>query len=250
MANPDDPEYDSEFEGYEPPGFDAGSLDDDEFPGAGFEASDFAESLEEAELGLDEEAEAESALFEHPDDLLPGELDMPEEAAATQPSGSRNGPTNGNGHAAEIERRRAVRKASKRSSRQPAGAPAAVMPDAPENQLSAALARSAVQAASASEAALLIAALAPLAIQVAGRPAKALAPVLPVLMQGAAGAARVLYRQPASRPYLRFFPEILAQTVQRLMQALHTGEPLTPEEAADVLAEITGEVIHKRHRRG
>ncbi|MFZ4656177.1 MAG: hypothetical protein ACOYNY_04150 [Caldilineaceae bacterium] len=105
------------------------------------------------------------------------------------------------------------------------------------------LGHAAAQARTEAEAEAFIGALVPLAARIIPRAAPALMRVAPQLIQGVAGATRVLRRNPATRPLVRTLPTVVRRTAAQLARQSAQGRPITPQAAARTLAQQTARVI-------
>ena len=104
------------------------------------------------------------------------------------------------------------------------------------------LGHAAAQARTEAEAEAFLGALVPLAARVVPRAAPALLRAAPQLIRGIAGAARVLRRDPATRPLLRAMPTVVRRTAQTLAQQA-PQRPVAPQQAVRTLARQTAAVV-------
>lgn len=114
-----------------------------------------------------------------------------------------------------------------------------VYPDALMEHLGHAAAR----AESEAEAEAFIGALVPLAARLVPRAASAVMRVAPNLIRGAAGAARALRANPATRPLVRTLPTVVRRTTANIARQAAQGRPVTPQQAVRTLARQTARVV-------
>jgi hypothetical protein len=110
------------------------------------------------------------------------------------------------------------------------------------------LGHAAAEAESEAEAEAFIGALIPLAARLLPRAASAVMRVAPNLIRGAAGAARVLRSNPATRPLVRALPTVVRQTTASLARQASQGRPVTPQAAVRTLARQTAQVVGNPQR--
>lgn len=211
-------------------------------------ATYFDESLDQEGASSEPEIEEEPQLSTGIDRVAAEEIDRWREAFRANSNGQQE---------RRPERHKRQPTAMRRKKHEQELAPSAIaVEDHPENvdemlaeyELMEALAKAASAAHNRSEASYLVAAMVPLAAQLASRYRYQLQPVLPVLIQGAAGVAEVMHDEARARPLIRLAPTILVHTVRHLAQYVAQGRSITRQVAADVLAEYTGEIIGRYHR--
>lgn len=117
-----------------------------------------------------------------------------------------------------------------------AGAAASV---AEAHELLDALARAAAATEDEAEALGLAAAMVPVALDLVPNAYRALWPAIPTLVRGTMGLARLLYREPGTRPRLGLLPAILVQTTAWLARHTARGSAIHPQLIARTLAEST-----------
>jgi hypothetical protein len=110
------------------------------------------------------------------------------------------------------------------------------------------LGHAAAEAESEAEAEAFIGALVPLAARLLPRAASAVMRVAPNLIRGAAGAARALRRNPATRPLVRTLPTVVRRTTASLARQAAQGRPVTPQRAVRTLARQTAQVVGSPRR--
>jgi hypothetical protein len=115
--------------------------------------------------------------------------------------------------------------------------------------LPAALAAAAATAPDSEEAALLAAALVPLALAAAESGERPLRPAVPALAKGIAALAMWLIEEDR-RGLIRLLPLILEGAVRDLGRAASDGRPITRGLAGDLLAEQTEVILSRHGRRG
>jgi hypothetical protein len=101
----------------------------------------------------------------------------------------------------------------------------------------------AAQAESEEEAEAFIGALVPLAARLIPRVAPTIMRVAPQLIRGAAGAARALRANPATRQLVRALPTVVRRTTASLARQVQGGRPVTPQAAVQTLARQTAKVL-------
>jgi hypothetical protein len=114
------------------------------------------------------------------------------------------------------------------------------------HKLLALLADTAVKANDPTQAMNLMATAVPLTMQLTPSAARALWPVLPILVAGIAGLTRLLYQKPNSRPIIRQLPDILVQTSRKLSQYAQQGQKLNKRLVATVLVAETEKILSNR----
>lgn len=110
------------------------------------------------------------------------------------------------------------------------------------------LGHAAAEAESEEEAEAFIGALVPLAARLLPRAASAVMRVAPSLIRGAAGAARALRSNPATRPLVRTLPTVVRQTTATLARQAQQGRRVTPQAAVRTLARQTARVVGSPQR--
>jgi hypothetical protein len=110
------------------------------------------------------------------------------------------------------------------------------------------LGHAAAEAESEAEAEAFIGALVPLAARLIPQAASAVMRVAPNLIRGAAGAARVLRANPATRPLVRTLPTVVRQTTANLARQASQGRRVTPQAAVRTLARQTAQVVGSPQR--
>jgi hypothetical protein len=110
------------------------------------------------------------------------------------------------------------------------------------------LGHAAAEAESEEEAEAFIGALVPLAARLLPRAASTVMRVAPNLIRGAAGAARALRSNPATRPLVRTLPTVIRQTTANLARQAAQGRPVTPQAAVRTLARQTARVVGSPQR--
>ncbi len=110
------------------------------------------------------------------------------------------------------------------------------------------LGHAAAEAESEEEAEAFIGALVPLAARLLPRAASSVMRVAPNLIRGAAGAARALRRNPATRQLVRTLPTVVRQTTANLARQAAQGRPITPQGAVRTLARQTARVVGSPQR--
>ena len=110
------------------------------------------------------------------------------------------------------------------------------------------LGHAAAEAESEAEAEAFIGALVPLAARLLPRAASSILRVAPSLIRGAAGAARALRRNPATRQLVRTLPTVVRRTTASLARQAAQGRPVTPRRAVQTLARQTAQVVSSPQR--
>ena len=110
-----------------------------------------------------------------------------------------------------------------------------------------ALAAAAANAKRRSGVGQLVSAMVPLGFLSVSRYQRELQPVMPVLIQGAAGLAELMVDE-GVQALVSLMPAILDQTARHLASLVAQGQPATRRVAADVLAEISNSVVEQWHQ--
>jgi hypothetical protein len=105
------------------------------------------------------------------------------------------------------------------------------------------LGHEAARARSEAEAEAFVGALIPLAARLIPRVAPAVMRAAPGLIRGVSNAARLLRRNPATRPLVRALPHVVRRTAATMARQASGGRPITPQSAVRTLADQTYRVL-------